>query len=87
MRWHSEHGMGHTWAPKDSPAAGLTRYGHDVSKRRTREKTGWRTTLWRYITGKIVELMSVIQNSGVYSSSSRGGDIINSILSPKVRLR
>ena len=20
MRWHREHGMGHMWAPKDSPA-------------------------------------------------------------------
>ena len=25
MRWHSEHGMGQMWAPKDSPAAGAIR--------------------------------------------------------------
>ena len=40
MIWHSEHGMGHMWVPKDSPAAGATRYGHGLARRRTREKTG-----------------------------------------------
>ena len=40
MRWHSEHGMGHMWAPQDSPAAGATRYGDGLTRRRTREKTG-----------------------------------------------
>ena len=57
-RWHSQHGMGHTWAPQDSPAAGATRHSHGLSRRRTRGKTGRRTRLWRYISGKIVELMS-----------------------------
>ena len=37
MRWHSEHGMGRMWAPKDSPATGATRYGHGLTRRRTRE--------------------------------------------------
>ena len=58
MRWHSQHGMGHMWAPQDSSAAGATRYGHGLTRRRTREKTGWRTRLWRQISGKIVELKS-----------------------------
>ena len=54
MRWHSEHGMGHMWTPKDSPpAAGATRYGHGLTRRRTRER---RTILWRCISGKFVEL-------------------------------
>ena len=83
MRCHSEHGMGHMWAPKDSPAAGATRYGHGLTRRRTREKTGRRTRLWRYISGKFVELMSWKFQE---SSSSRDGDIITSRLSPKVRL-
>ena len=43
MRWHSEHGMGQMWAPKDSPAAGARRCGHGLTRRRTREYTGWRT--------------------------------------------
>ena len=46
MRWHREHGMGHMWAPKDSPAAGATRYGHGLTRRRTREKTGRPMRLW-----------------------------------------
>ena len=32
MRWHRELGMGHMWAPKDSPAAGATRYGHGLTR-------------------------------------------------------
>ena len=82
MRWHSEHGMEHMWAPKDSPAAGGTRYGHGLSRTCTREKIGRRTTLWRYISGKIVELMS----KKFWESSSRDGDVITSRFSPKVRL-
>ena len=82
MRWHSEHGMEHMWAPKDSPAAGATRYGHSLT-RCTREKTGRRTRLWRCISGKIVELMSWKFQE---SSSSRDGDVITSRFSPKVRL-
>ena len=54
MRWHSEHGMVHLWAPQDSPAAGARRYGHGLTRRCTREKTGRRTRLWRYIAGKNV---------------------------------
>ena len=27
MMWHREHGMGHTWAPQESPAARARRYG------------------------------------------------------------
>ena len=84
MRWHSEHEMGHMWAPKDSPAAGPTRYGHGLTRRRTWEKTERRTRLWRYISGKIVELMS---RKFQASSSSRDGDIITSRFSRKVRLR
>ena len=45
-RCHSEHGMGHLWAPQDSPAAGARRYGHGLTKRRTRGKTGRGTRLW-----------------------------------------
>ena len=45
MRWHSEHGMGHLWAPQNSPTAGARRYGHGLTRRRTREKTGRRTRL------------------------------------------
>ena len=75
--------MGHTWAPKDSPAAGATRYGYGLTRRRTREKTGRRMRLWQYISGKIVELMAWKFQE---SSSSRDGDIITSRLSPKVRL-
>ena len=56
MRWHSEHGMGHMWTPKDSPAAGA--YGHGLTRRRTTEKTGRRTRLRRYISGKMVEMRS-----------------------------
>ena len=26
--------MGHMWAPKDSPTAGATRYGHGLTRRR-----------------------------------------------------
>ena len=52
------------WAPKDSPAAGATRYGHGLTRRRRREKTGRRTRLWRYISGKFVELM-FIETPGV----------------------
>ena len=84
MRWHSEHGMGHVWAPKDSPAAGATRYGHGLTRRRTREKTGRRTRLWRYISGKFVELMSEI--SGVVVEPRWRYSIITSRLFPKVRL-
>ena len=40
MRWHSEHGMGHMWATQDSPAAGATRYGHGLTRRRARVKDG-----------------------------------------------
>ena len=58
MRWHNEHGMGDMWVPKDSPAAGATRYGHGLTRRRTREKAGRRKRLWRYISGKVVELKS-----------------------------
>ena len=83
MRWHSEHGMEHMWAPKDSPAAGATRYGHSLT-RCTREKTGRRTRLWRCISGKIVELMSWKFQE---SSSCRDGDIITCRFSLKVRLR
>ena len=83
MRWHSEHLMGHVWVPKDSPAAGATRYGHCLTRRRTREKTGLQTRLWRYISGKFVELMSLKFQE---SSSSRDGGIITSRVSPKVSL-
>ena len=51
MIWHREHGMGQTWAPQDSPAAGARRYGDGLTRRRTREETGRRTRLWRYISG------------------------------------
>ena len=71
------------WAPKDSPAAGATRYGHGLTRRRTREKTGRRTKLWRYISGKIVELMS---EKFQELSLSRDGDGITFRLCPKVRL-
>ena len=64
MRSHSEHGMGHMWALEDSPAAGATRYGHGLTRKCTREKTGRRTRLWRYISGKVVALM-FIEISGV----------------------
>ena len=74
--------MGHLWAPQDSRAAGARRYGHGLTRRRTREKTGRRTRLWRY-SGKIVELMS---QKCQESSSSHDGDIITSRLLPKVRL-
>ena len=40
IRWHSEHGMGHMWASQDSPAAGARRYGHDLTRRRMRERWG-----------------------------------------------
>ena len=75
--------MGHLWAPQDSPAAGARRYGHGLTRRRTREKTGRRTRLWPYISGTIVELMS---QKCQKASSSRDGDIITSRLVPKVRL-
>ena len=58
MRWHSQHGMGRMWTPQNSPAAGATRYGHVLTRRRTREKPGQRTRLWRYISGEIAELNS-----------------------------
>ena len=35
------------WAPRDSPASGATRFGHDLTKRRTMETTGWRTRRYR----------------------------------------
>ena len=84
MSWNSEHGMGHMWAPQDSPAAGARRYGHGltINRRRTRERTARRTRLWRYISGKNVELIQKFQGS----SSSRDGDIITSRPFPKVRL-
>ena len=83
MIWHRGHGMGHMWAPKDSPAAGATRYGHGLARRRTREMTGRRSKLWPYISGKFVELMSWKFQE---SSSSRDGDIIPPRVSPKVLL-
>ena len=83
MRWPSERGMGHLWAPQDLPAAGARRYGHALTRRRTRKQTGRRTRLWRYISGKIVELMS---QKCPKSSSSRYGDIITCRLLPMVRL-
>ena len=43
MRWHSEHGIEQMWAPQDSPAAGARRYGHGLTRRLAREKTGRRT--------------------------------------------
>ena len=52
MRWHSEHEMGHFWASQESLAAGPRRYGHDLTRRRAREKTGRRASLWRHISGK-----------------------------------
>ena len=58
MRGHRQHGMGHMWATQESPAAGATRYGDGLTRRRKREKTGLRTRLWRFIPGKIVELNS-----------------------------
>ena len=73
MRLHSQHGMGHMWAPQNSPAARATRYGHGLSRRRTREKTGRRTRLWRYLYGKFMELK---QYKFHKSSSSRDGGII-----------
>ena len=64
MRWHSEHGMGHVWAPKDSPAAGATRYGHGLTRRRTRKKTGRRTTLaiylWQNCGTDVIEISGVV---------------------------
>ena len=39
--------MGQMWAPRDSPASGATRFGHDLTKRRTMETTGWRTRRYR----------------------------------------
>ena len=51
------------WAPKDSPAAGATRYGHGLTRRRTREKTGRLTRLWRYIWR--IRGTDVIEISGV----------------------
>ena len=87
MRWHEvaqrARDVGHMWASKDSPAAGATRYGHGLTRRRTREKTGRRTRPWRNISCKIVELMS---EKFQESSSSRDDDITTSRLSPKVRL-
>ena len=62
MKWHSQHGMGHMWAPQDSPVAGATRNGHGLTRRRTKEKTGRQTRLWRYISGKIVELKFIYKN-------------------------
>ena len=83
MRWHSENAMGHLWASQDSPAAGARRYGHGLTRRSTREKTARRTILWRYISGKFLELMSWKCQE---SSSSRDSDIIISRLLPEVRL-
>ena len=85
MGWHSEHGMGHMWAPKDSPAAGASRYrnGLTINRLRTREKTGRRARLRRYISGKIVELY-VIEISGAVVEPR--WQIITSRLPPKVRL-
>ena len=79
MRWHSEHGMGHLRAPQDSPAAGARRYGHGLTKSRTREKMGRRMRLWRYISGKIVEPRS---QKFQESSSSRDGDMRLGWLAP-----
>ena len=62
MRWHSEHGMEHLWAPQDSPVAEARRYGLGLTRRRKREKTRRRTSLWRYVSGKNVELMSYNRN-------------------------
>ena len=52
------------WAPYDTPAAGAIRYGHSLTRRRTREKTGGRTRPRRHISSKIVE-MKFIAISGV----------------------
>ena len=75
MRWRSQRGMGHKWVPQDSPAAGVTRYGHYLTRRRMRRKTGRRTRLWRCI----VELKS---SKFQESSSSPDGDVITSRFFP-----
>ena len=84
MRWHGEHGMGDMWAPKDSPAAGATRYRHGVTRRRAREKTGRRTRLAIYFWQNCGTAVSheIFQES----SSSRDGDIITSRLFPRMPL-
>ena len=68
--------------PQDSPAAGATRCGHGRPRRPTREKTGRRTRLWRYIFGKIVELNEAVEIQE--SSPSRDGGIITSRPLPRV---
>ena len=79
MRWHSGHGLGNMWAPKDSPVAGATRYCYGLIRRRTKGKTRRRTRLWRYISGKIVEPRS---QKFQESSSSRDGDMRLGWLAP-----
>ena len=54
MRWHNQHEMGHMWGLQDSPAVGATRYGHGLTRWRTRKKTGRRTRFWRYF--KVLKL-------------------------------
>ena len=63
MRWHNQHEMGHMWGLQDSPAVGATRYGHGLTRWRTREETGRRTRLAEYFWQNCGT--DVIQNSGV----------------------
>ena len=64
MRWDRYCGMGHMWAAKDSPAAEVTRYGHGLTRRHTREKTGQRTRLakyfWQNCGTDVIEISGVV---------------------------
>ena len=54
-----EHAMGHVRTSHDSPAAGATRYGHNLAGRLVMEKEGCRTRLCLYISRESAKTMLI----------------------------